>query len=129
MYYASWRKYQRRESLTALEQQIVDVIIIHPEYHSLFEQDNAQDASYFPELGQTNPFLHLGLHLAIREQLTTNRPQGITTVFQKLQAKYQDPAAVEHLMIDCLAESLWQAQKNQSMPDEMSYLKALKQLR
>lgn len=128
MYYSSWRKYQLAEPLTSLEQQVVDVINNHPEYHALLSDEAAKNAAYFPELGQTNPFLHMGLHLAIREQIATNRPAGITTIFQKLLVKYIDNLTVEHLMIDRLAEALWLAQKNQTMPDEVSYLESLKQI-
>ncbi|WP_204318325.1 DUF1841 family protein [Serratia marcescens] len=46
------------------------------------------------ELGETNPFLHMGLHLAVREQVATDRPQGIRTVYTKLIEKYQDPMVV-----------------------------------
>ncbi len=128
MYFTSWHNYQQQKPLSSLEQQIVQVILDHPEYHAMMEQNNLQDYQYFPELGQSNPFLHMGLHLAIREQITTNRPSGIHAAFQQLMAKYKDPLAVEHLMMDRLAECLWLAQKNNSAPDEHAYLEHLSQL-
>lgn len=83
-----------------------------------------QNHAYFPELGQTNPFLHMGLHLAIRDQVSTDRPSGIAGIYQQLLNKYADNLAVEHLLMESLAECLWQAQRNQSMIDETSYLNA-----
>ncbi|WP_131782027.1 DUF1841 family protein [Legionella gresilensis] len=128
-FFTSWRKYSLKEVLTPLEQQLVDVILAHPEYHSLLEENNASlNQQYFPELGQTNPFLHMGLHLAIREQIATNRPVGITNRFKELIVRYQDPLLVEHKMMDCLAECLWHAQRNQMPPDETAYIIALGQL-
>ena len=70
----------------------------------------------------------MGLHLGIREQIATNRPAGIRAVFEKLAAKSGDPHAAEHRMIDCLAETLWEAQRAQRPPDERRYLESLQQL-
>ncbi len=125
LFFTSWAKYLVKEPLTSLEQQIARVILEHPEYHAIFHQANFnQDTAYFPELGETNPFLHLGLHLAIREQVSTDRPPGIASLFKQLKKKSNDPLDIEHALMECLAESLWLAEKNQQPPDEIQYLKA-----
>jgi len=125
IFFSSWQKYRQKQPLLPLEQQIVDVVIGHPEYQLALERGNAENAqAYFPEMGQTNPFLHMCLHLAIRDQIATDRPPGITKLYQQLLAKYNDEFIIEHLLMEHLAECLWQAQKNQSMPDETSYLNA-----
>ena len=129
MFYLSWHKYRHNQPLLPLEKQIVDVIITHPEYHALLEAtmpDHHQ--TYFPELGETNPFLHLGFHLAIREQVATDRPPGIAGIYQQLINKYTDTAAVEHLLMEHLADCLLQAQRDQKMPDEVHYLNACRHL-
>lgn len=129
LFYTAWHHYRLAKPLTSLEQQLVNVIIDHPEYHALLEQKNSQNnQAWFPEMGQTNPFLHMGLHLAVRDQLATDRPPGVVRQHQQLISKYQDTLAVEHLMMEALAECLWQAQRNHSAPDELAYLQALSQL-
>ncbi len=129
LFFSSWSKYLQNQSLLPLEKQIVDVIAIHPEYQALLGSKNAMhEKAYFPELGQTNPFLHMGLHLAIRDQVSIDRPAGITNIFHKLIDKYKDRAAVEHMLMDHFAECLWQAQRNHSLPAEASYLLACRQL-
>lgn len=129
VFYKSWDKYRQKQALLPLEQQVVAVILDHPEYHALFDQKEPQlEQPYFPELGQTNPFLHLGLHLAVREQITTNRPTGIADVYQRLLKKYNDRLVVEHLLIENLAECLWLAQRQQNLPDEQQYLQLLQHL-
>ncbi|KTC98589.1 DUF1841 family protein [Legionella erythra] len=129
MFYSSWHKYRHAQPLLPLEQQIVNVIIDHPEYQAMLDNPSPEhEQAYFPELGQTNPFLHMGLHLAVRDQLATNRPAGIVAVYQQLLKKYQDALAVEHLLLEKLAECLWQAQRTASYPDESQYLLALKSL-
>ncbi|MDI9818994.1 MULTISPECIES: DUF1841 family protein [unclassified Legionella] len=126
LFFSSWQKYQQKHVLMPLEKQIVDVILVHPEYHALLESpDTPAQQRYFPELGQTNPFLHMGLHLAIRDQVATDRPAGISRIYQQLLEKYGDTLAVEHLMMDHLAETLWLAQRNNTSPDEVAYLHAL----
>jgi len=126
MFFASWDKYQHKKPLLPLENEIVQVILAHPEYHKVIENYHKfQQQSYFPESGDTNPFLHMGLHLAVREQVATDRPTGINAAYKHLVKKYGDPLAVEHLIMDQLAECLWLAQKNNLPPDEKHYLQAL----
>lgn len=118
-----------KKELSPLEKEIAQVILDHPEYHKVIEQiQSFPEHTYYPELGETNPFLHMGLHLAVREQVATDRPQGIRTVYTKLIEKYQDPMAVEHLIMDQLAECLWLSQKNNRPPDENHYLITLQNL-
>ncbi|WP_133136146.1 DUF1841 family protein [Legionella rowbothamii] len=129
MFFNSWEKYQQKKPLTPLENEIVQVILAHPEYHKTIENQNKfQQQSYYPELGETNPFLHMGLHLGIREQIATDRPVGISAIYQLLLKKYADPLEVEHLMMEQLAECLWRSQKNNLPPDEQDYLATLSAL-
>ncbi len=126
MFFLSWEKYQHKKLLSPLENEIVQVILAHPEYHKILEnQDKFQQQSYFPESGAPNPFLHMGLHLAIREQIATDRPAGISVIYRNLINKYNDSFAVEHLMMEQLAEYLWLSQKNNVPPDENHYLHTL----
>ncbi|KTC91577.1 DUF1841 family protein [Fluoribacter dumoffii] len=129
MFFSSWEKYQQKSVLSPLENEIVQVILAHPEYHKILEnKDKFQQQSYFPEAGEQNPFLHMGLHLAIREQITTDRPAGIHVIYKNLIKKYHDPLTVEHLMMEQLAECLWLSQKNNIPPDETRYLRILSEL-
>ncbi len=125
LFFSSWQKYRQRQALLPLEQQILDVMLDHPEYHALFDAGNPEQASaYFSDLGQPNPFLHMGLHLTLRDQVATKRPLGIASIYSQLIKKHADQHEVEHLLMQPLAEALWQAQRNQNMPDETAYLEA-----
>ena len=126
MYAQAWQKQRDGDVLSPLEVQIAQVIADHPEYHAAVSGD--LDRDYTIEGGETNPFLHMGLHLGIREQVATNRPAGINSVFENLAAKSSDAHAAEHRMIDCLAETLWEAQSQNRPPDEALYLLRLRQL-
>lgn len=129
MFFNSWDKFQHKKPLSPLENEIAQVILAHPEYHKILEQGTKfQEHTYYPEFGETNPFLHMGLHLAVREQVATDRPLGINEVYKNLVKKYKDPLAVEHLIMDQLAECLWLSQKNNLPPDEKQYLSVLTEL-
>lgn len=129
LFFSSWSKYRQKLILSPLEQQIAQVILDHPEYHSLLEHEaKFKEQSYYPELGDTNPFLHMGLHLAIREQVATNRPEGIQTAYHQLIKKYSDVLTAEHLIMEQLAECLWRSQKDNLPPDEQHYLDSLADL-
>ncbi len=124
-----WRKTQDNTPLEPLEEMVAGVIRQHPEYHALLTDAQAElERDYTPELGQTNPFLHMGMHIAIHEQLSTQRPVGILELYQQLVAKLQDPHAVEHHMMECLGTALWEAQRSGQAPDDNAYLECIKRL-
>ncbi|MDH3336542.1 MAG: DUF1841 family protein [Gammaproteobacteria bacterium] len=126
MYADAWQKHCDDLALSPLEAQIAAVIAEHPEYHGAITGDLDQD--FGVEGGKTNPFLHMGMHLGIREQVATNRPDGIATIFRNLAQKSGDAHRAEHAMIDCLAETLWEAQKQNHPPDEAQYIERLRRL-
>jgi hypothetical protein len=129
LYLQAWRKFSAKQPLEPLEAQLAAVIAEHPEYIAWIESgDAALEAEFTPERGQQNPFLHMGLHLAIREQVATNRPAGIAEIHRALTMKLGDPHAAEHAMLDPLAETLWEAQRNNTAPDERVYLERLRKL-
>ena len=122
-----WKKHRNGVALEPLETQLRDIILAHPEYHALLEDpDSALGRDYLPELGETNPFLHMALHLALYEQLATDRPAGIRAVAQQLRLRHSDPHALEHTMMDCLAEAIWRSQRDGVPPDEAAYLRCLR---
>ena len=127
MYVDAWRKAQGAAVLSPLEAQIAQVIEDHPEYQSALGEEDLE-ASFAAEDRKTNPFLHMGLHLAIRDQVSTDRPPGILDVFQYLEKQYSNLHETEHRMLDCLAESLWEAQNHNAPPDEQEYLERLRKI-
>lgn len=129
MFKSAWQKRLAEAELEPLERQIVSLLEDHPEYHSLLTKSDAVlDQDFTPEGGRENPFLHLGLHLALREQVGTDRPAGIASITRSLLLKHGDGHSVEHLMIECLGEFLWDAQRQGRAPDEQAYLERLRRL-
>jgi hypothetical protein len=128
-YLTAWRRYTSREPLEPLEAQIAAVVAEHPEYVSWLEGgEEALAADFTPESGRSNPFLHMGLHLAIREQVVTDRPAGIARIHADLTRRTGSAHAAEHAMIEPLAQALWEAQRSGRAPDEQAYLERLRKL-
>lgn len=129
LFFTAWEKHKNKHIMEPLESLIVSVIQLHPEYHVFLDKkEDNQDKDFFPEMGDTNPFLHMGLHIAIKEQISINQPIGIKDQYTRLLNKHQDPHNVEHLILDCLAQTIWEAQRKNSMPDNEAYLSCIKAL-
>ena len=125
-----WAKYKRQTPLESLEKMVLDVILQHPEYHEILEKNEKEIAAmeFMPEMGMTNPFLHMGMHITILEQIGSNRPLGITVLYRQLLHSYPSAHDLEHSMMECLGETLWQAQRNNTLPDESQYLEQVRRL-
>lgn len=125
----AWRRHRAGEPLEPLQALAAEVILNHPEYHPLLEEGQASiEREWPPELGETNPFLHLGLHLAIAEQLSIDQPRGIRRRHQALRARLDDEHAAQHALMECLVEVLWQSQRTGQALDATEYLTCLERL-
>jgi hypothetical protein len=128
----TWRTaWERRQSglpLEPLQAQIADVIEVHPEYQAFIASEAVLQQEFTPVEGRENPFLHMGLHLAIHEQVGTDRPAGIRAIHARLAARSGSAHDAEHQMIEILATALWEAQRAGRAPDEAAYLERLQRL-
>ncbi|UTV80313.1 DUF1841 family protein [Acidithiobacillus sp. YTS05] len=120
-----WQRFRAGQPLDAMAQRVVEVIRAHPEYHALLENpEMALEADFPPELGQSNPFAHMSLHVALLELLATGQPPGIVQAYGRLRTRYGE-AVAEHRVVDCLGELLWQAQRAGREPDLSALLPCL----
>ncbi len=122
-YTDAWRKHRAGVPLSPQEAAIADVVGLHPEYHALLSDPAAAlafDAGGLVD--RQNPFLHMGLHLAIRDQVAVDRPPGVRELHRELQARHGDAHEGEHALMEALGEVLWQAQRDGRPPDEQQYL-------
>lgn len=127
-FFDAWSKFKQKAPLTDLEKIAVEVMQMHPEYHVALDSPARYiDQQYFPEMGETNPFLHLSLHLSVIEQVSINQPIGITQIYDKLKQQHNDSHLAQHDLLDCLAETIWQAQRNNAPLDAANYLNLLNQ--
>lgn len=124
--FESWRKHRTKGLLTPLEDLTAKLIAKHPEYHSLLEDpDRYKNRDYQPEQGETNPFLHLMMHLTIEEQISIDQPSGIRAHFMRLTHKFESEHEAQHRMMDCIGEMILQAQRNRTQPDAQVYFACL----
>jgi hypothetical protein len=119
----AWRKHVAGLPLEPLEAQLADVILLHPEYHDILDQGaGSLERDWTPEGGQSNPYLHMGLHLAVRDSVGTDRPSGVRAVFNGLRASLGSAHEAEHVLLECLGEVLWEAQRTGVAADENAFL-------
>ena len=129
VFFRAWDTHRAGRPLAGVEKLIVQVALRHPEYHALLDApEAARERDYFPESGEANPFLHLGMHIAIEEQLSIDQPPGIRDYYQKLLSRHPDEHTVQHRMMECLGEMLWQASRQAAAPQAAIYLDCLRRL-
>lgn len=124
----AWRKARTHALLSPLESQLAGLLEEHPEYHDWLEQgESVLQAEHSAAHGGSNPFLHLSMHLALREQVATDRPFGISAIHARLASRSSAHDA-EHAMMESLGQVLWEAQRAGAAPDEQRYLESLRRL-
>ncbi|MHB8255429.1 MAG: DUF1841 family protein [Acidiferrobacter sp.] len=124
VFYTAWQHFENQAPLDGVEALIVETLLAHPEYQTLFAKNLPADDTR----ADTNPFLHLGLHIALAEQIATDRPAGIASQWARLHKLTGDAHHARHLMMECLEETLWEAQHQGQMPNEAAYLARLRAL-
>ena len=121
----AWQKFRQHTPLAPLEQVAAELIEQHPEYHALMDDPDSAEKDFSPEDGQINPFLHLSLHLAIHEQLSIDQPPGLRAAYDACLAVRGDRHAALHDVLECLGETIWQAQRSGAAPDAVAYVEAV----
>ena len=127
-FFNTWSQFKAQKPLSDLEKIALGVIHMHPEYQPILDAPpQFKHQEYFPEFGETNPFLHMSLHLSILEQISINQPIGIADIYTQLKLKHQSEHRALHDILDCLAETIWQAQRNNNALDANNYVQLLQQ--
>jgi hypothetical protein len=122
-FFGAWRRYRAGEPLAGIESIALEVILAHPEYHALLtDPERYRDRDYADE---PNPFLHMSLHVALEEQLSIDQPPGIAAAFERLLVRTGDRHDALHEALECLAETVWRAQRDKAPPDAVAYLGCL----
>jgi uncharacterized protein with von Willebrand factor type A (vWA) domain len=129
VFFESWRKAQAGEAMQPLEQMVSSVVSAHPEYHPLLnDKEGGLSKEFLPEGGETNPFLHMAMHITLLEQISTDRPGGISELYRRLCQRLGDDHEADHQLMECLGRMLWEAQSENRMPDEQAYLECIRRL-
>ena len=123
----AWRKRRAGEPLSDLERTVASLVAMHPEYHALIDEGVLHlERDYTPDGGAVNPFLHLSLHLAVAEQLAIDQPPGLRAEFERLKLAHGGEHDALHVVLECLGETMWQAQRLGTGPDASVYLDCLR---
>lgn len=125
IFFDTWQKHLKKLPLETVEAQVLDIILSHPEYHALLDDPKTFMAQEFTL--EENPFFHMSLHIALREQLHLDRPAGIRQIAQSLSQKHSTHDT-EHMMTTIMAQVMFAAQQSGEAPDEVDYMNKLRKL-
>ena len=127
-YRSSFEAFKNGLPLEPLQALVAQVVVEHPEYQLALENADSAHKDFQVATGESNPFLHMGMHVALREQMVADRPAGMSVLYRTLCLKAGDPHAAEHMMMECLGEAMWRAQSNNTAPDEEAFLACVRRL-
>ena len=124
---SAFLKHRTQAILTPIEAIAHDWIVQHPEYADAFaDVDKALATDYSVEQGQSNPFLHLSMHLSIAEQISIDQPPGIRAAFLTLARRLDSEHEAHHQIMECLGQMMWTSQRNGVPPDGEAYVECIR---
>jgi hypothetical protein len=68
----------------------------------------------------------MAMHLAVREQVMLDQPPGIRQLHTRIAERSGDVGETDHIFAECLAEQIWQQQRNGIPLDNDRYLECLR---
>ena len=120
---AVYEKSLRNAPMEAIETLASQWIAEHPEYHAEFANVEAALAKVYTNTqGQSNPFLHLSMHLSISEQCSIDQPRGIRQAVELLTHRRDSLHEAHHAAMDCLGQMIWESQRAGRPPDGEAYV-------
>lgn len=130
IYFNAWQKHLCGTVLMPMEVMMVDLIQQHPEYHALFAtSENYQYYEHEKFALDHNPFFHLGLHCAVKEQVMTDRPAGIQALYHQVRTHLGCELAAEERLVSCLAWLLTeQFNATDLQANDIAYLDAVRKV-
>ena len=118
--YAKTKAGHALEAIESIASQWLDE---HPEYHlDMLDAEAAVARNYDAEVGKTNPFLHLSMHLSISEQCSIDQPRGIRQSVELLTRRRDSLHDAHHATMECLGQMLWESQRTGRSPDGAAYI-------
>jgi hypothetical protein len=125
----TYAKHVGKQVLTPLENIAARWLVEHPEYHADLSDEAAAIArEYPPEGGQSNPFLHLSMHLSISEQVQADLPAGLKLAYGQALARIGDPHSTHHAIMEVLGKVLWEAQRQHMQADMDAFVEGVRRL-
>ncbi|AGF49226.1 DUF1841 family protein [Candidatus Kinetoplastidibacterium galati] len=122
-----WNKHKLSKTLTPIEKTTIACILEHPQFYKDLDNKESIKNSYNSNFPESNPFLHLSMHLAISEQLLIDQPCGIKAAYNKLITS-NDPHTAIHKIIKCLTLTIQYSQTHRLELDSNKYMNLIKDL-
>lgn len=122
-----WNKYKLSRIMTPIEETTATWILKHPQFHNDLSNKESIKNIYNSNCQESNPFLHLSMHLTVSEQLIIDQPYGIKAVYKKLIMN-NDPHTAAHKIIKCLTLTIRNSQDQGTALDSNKYIRLIREL-
>ena len=120
---ATYAKLRAGQPMQPIESIAAGWITEHPHYHAtLADVDMALQTMFDAAAGNTNPFLHLSMHLSISEQSAIDQPRGIRQAIELLTHRHNSLHDAHHGAMECLGKMVWESQRSGRPPDGEAYI-------
>lgn len=119
-FFTTWEKHLKKLPLEPIEAQILEIVLLHPEYHRFLQKSKSNEKQEFSM--EENPFMHMSLHLAIRDQIKLNKPMGMAEIYRNLITEIESDHEAEHALMQALKVALIHAQETGIPMSEDAYL-------
>lgn len=129
-----YRKQRSGEPMEAIEVLTGQWIDLHPEFHAALSDEAAAlgelDQGNHPKAAtdNSNPFLHLSMHLSVSEQCSIDQPAGVRQAVELLAARRDSLHDAHHAAMEALGRMIWESQRAGRPPDGQAYLDQLRRL-
>ena len=121
-----YAKQQAKALYDPLETLAGEWVALHTEYSELLaDETTALTRQFTGDNGDSNPFLHLSMHLSISEQCSIDQPRGIRQAVELLTSKRDSLHEAHHEVMECLGTMLWESQRSGRPPDGQAYIDAV----
>lgn len=123
----TWAKLERGETLARDEEVLGAVLRDHAEYARFWPDPGAAVAARFGTQ-DTNPFLHVHLHLVVEGQLAAHDPPEVAELFTRRTAIGDSRHEICHQVMNALAAAIWDMMQARGPFDVAAYRRRLRKL-
>ncbi|MDQ5985924.1 MAG: hypothetical protein CSYNP_01642 [Syntrophus sp. SKADARSKE-3] len=101
------------DELDEAEYRIAKILLEHPEYEDIFDDEDILDGREFDTGSGGNPFLHISIHKMAEDQIESSRPEEVLSFLEAMKEKGNERHEIIHAIMKILVRLISDAMRNQ----------------
>lgn len=101
------------DDMEEAEYKIARILLDHPEYEDIFDDEEILDGREFNTSSDGNPFLHISIHKMVEDQIEAGSPKEISLFFESMEDKGYKRHDIIHTVMKILARMISDAMTNE----------------